>query len=69
MDAPFDRWSESLCRADWLRSGPAALPLQPGSAADLIIFKDASPWSFPSRTHERVVLRQGQAVKKKESTL
>jgi len=69
MDAPFDRWSESLCRADWLRSGPAALPLQPGSAADLIIFKDASPWSFPSRTHERVVLRQGQAVKKKEGTL
>lgn len=69
LDAPFDRWSESLCRADWLRSGPAALPLQPGSAADLIIFKDASPWSFPSRTHERVVLRQGQAVKKKESIL
>lgn len=68
LDAPFDVWSESLCRADWLRGGPAAPPLQPGSAADMLIFKDASVWSFPSRTHERVLLRRGQAVKNTEST-
>jgi cytosine/creatinine deaminase len=60
LDAPFDVWSESLCRADWLRSGPAAKPLQVGSTADLIIFRDASAFSFPSRSHERVVLRQGK---------
>lgn len=62
LDAPFDVWSESLCRADWLRSGPAELPLQAGSPADLLIFKNSSAWSFPSRTHERYVLRRGQAV-------
>jgi cytosine deaminase len=68
LEAPFDVWSESLCRADWLRGGPAAPPLQPGSAADMLIFKEANAWSFPSRTHERLVLRQGQVIKSKEST-
>ena len=62
LDAPFDVWSESLCRADWLRTGPAASPLQIGSTADMLIFKDASAWSFPSRSHARVLLRQGQVV-------
>ena len=62
LDAPFDVWSESLCRADWLNNGPVAIPLLPGSAADLLIFKDASVWSFPSRSHDRIVIRQGQVV-------
>ena len=62
LEAPFDMWSESLCRADWLGSGPAALPLQAGSAADMVIFKSSSAWSFPSRSHERAVLRQGQII-------
>jgi cytosine/creatinine deaminase len=62
LDAPFDVWSEALCRADWLRSGPAAPPLQTGSSADLLIFKNASAWSFPSRSHERVRLRKGQIM-------
>jgi cytosine/creatinine deaminase len=62
LDAPFDTWSESLCRPDWLRSGPAAPPLQTGSSADLLIFKNSSAWSFPSRTHERVNLRNGQVI-------
>lgn len=60
LDAPFDVWSESLCRADWLRGGPPAPPLQIGSSADLLIFKHSSAWSFPSRAHERIVLRRGQ---------
>ena len=62
LNAPFDVWSESLCRADWLRSGPNVMPLTPGSPADLLIFKNSSAWCFPSRTHERLVLRRGQAV-------
>ncbi|WP_428002268.1 amidohydrolase family protein [Acidovorax sp.] len=62
LDAPFDRWSEALCRADWLRRGPAALPLQPGSAADLIVFQQADRWGFPSRTLPRVVLRNGRVT-------
>ena len=63
LDAPFDVWSEALCRSDWLARGArsaARLPLQPGSDADLLIFKAADAWGFPSRTHERVVVRQGQ---------
>ena len=62
LDEPFDIWSESLCRSDWLRSGPAALPLQIGSTADLLIFRESSAWSFPSRTHDRIVMRAGMAV-------
>lgn len=62
LDAAFDRWSESLCRTDWLRRGPDALPLQPGSACDLIVFNQADCWGFPSRTQPRVVLRQGRVA-------
>ena len=62
LEAPFDVWSESLCRADWLRSAQNVPPLLPGSAADMLIFKSASAWSFPSRSHERIVLRQGQII-------
>jgi cytosine deaminase len=62
LEAPFDRWSESLCRTDWLRRGPDALPLQPGSACDLIVFHQADGWGFPSRTQPRVVLRQGRVA-------
>ena len=62
LDKPFDTWSESLCRADWLRSGPAAPPLQIGSTADMLIFRETSAWSFPSRTHDRIVMRGGTAL-------
>lgn len=62
LDTPFDTWSESLCRADWLRSGPDALPLQIGSTADMVIFKEASAWSFPSRAHDRIVMRRGRPM-------
>lgn len=60
LDAPFDRWSDTLCRSDWLRRGDAALPLQPGSLADLLIFPASDHWSFPSRSAARVVLRGGR---------
>jgi cytosine deaminase len=62
LDAPFDRWSEALCRSDWLRRGPAKLPLQVGGSADLLVFTAADAWGFPSRTHPRVVLRSGRVV-------
>ena len=65
LEAPFDQWSESLCRADWLRTGTTALPLQPGTVADLLVFTQADHWGFPSRTQGaqgRVVLRQGRVA-------
>lgn len=61
LGRPFDLWSESLCRADWLMSPPAsaAPPLQVGSAADLVIFRTADPNGWPSRAQARTVLRNG----------
>jgi cytosine deaminase len=59
LDAPFDIWSEALCRSDWLRRGPATPPLAVGAPADLIAFTAADGWGFPSRTQPRVVLRNG----------
>ncbi|MBN9409744.1 MAG: amidohydrolase family protein [Burkholderiales bacterium] len=61
LDAPFDRWSDTLCRHDFLargRPGPASLAGQP---ADLLLFPDADATGFPSRTARRVVLRAGVA--------
>ena len=60
LDQPFDRWSESLCRADWLVRGPLAPPLQVGSPADWVVFEQASVPGFPSRTQQRCVVRQGR---------
>jgi len=60
LESPFDRWSEALCRADWLRQGSAQLPLQAGSAANMVVFTHADAWGFPSRTQPRVVLRKGR---------
>jgi len=62
LETPFDTWSEALCRADWLRRGPATLPLAVGAPADLVVFAAADRWGFPSRTQPRVVLRQGQPL-------
>lgn len=56
----FDRWTDALCRGDWLDRAPATTPLTPGDPADLVIFVDADHWGFPSRTQQRVVLRQGR---------
>jgi cytosine deaminase len=62
LEAPLDRWSEALCRSDWLRRGSATLPLQVGSAADLLVLTQADAWGFPSRSQARVVLRSGHVT-------
>ncbi|WP_397408836.1 amidohydrolase family protein [Polaromonas sp.] len=56
---PFDEWSDSLCRSDWLRRTPLSAPSLVGAAADLVIFMDADAWGWPSRASRRVVLRSG----------
>ena len=63
LGQPFDNWSDTLCRTDWLTRQPSATgqaPLQPGQPADLLLFTEADYWGFPSRTAHRVVLRQGR---------
>jgi cytosine/creatinine deaminase len=59
LDQPFDVWSESLCRGDWLMRGSAPRPTLVGSPADLVVFTEADAWGWPSRSSRRIVLREG----------
>lgn len=59
LDHPFDTWSESLCRIDWLQRNPDARPTLVGAPADLVVFTAADAWGWPSRASQRVVLRGG----------
>ena len=59
LDHPFDTWSESLCRGDWLQRIPAATPTLVGASADLVVFTAADAWGWPSRASQRIVLRGG----------
>ena len=62
LDRPFDIWSESLCRADWLQRAPADKPTLVGAPADLIVFHAADAWGWPSRSSQRTVLRGGVPI-------
>ena len=62
LDQPFDTWSESLCRADWLQRKPVSRPTLVGAPADLVVFQDADAWGWPSRAGRRTVLRGGVAL-------
>ena len=62
LDAPFDTWSESVCRGDWLTREPNRPPLQLGAVADLVVFSRAEPYSWPTHAQQRVVLRAGRVV-------
>ena len=62
LDQPFDVWSESLCRADWLQREPGPSPLRVGDCADLVIFDRSDVHGWPSRGQSRVVLRGGTVV-------
>ncbi|MDB5947858.1 MAG: putative amidohydrolase [Ramlibacter sp.] len=59
LDHPFDVWSESLCRSDWLEDAPQAHPTLVGAPADLVVFPQADAWGWPSRASRRVVVRRG----------
>ncbi|MDM0054478.1 amidohydrolase family protein [Variovorax fucosicus] len=63
LDDPFDTWSETLCRGDWLQRGTAGLPTLVGAPADLVLFTEADIHGWPSRAAARVVLRDGVCVR------
>ncbi|MBP7564587.1 MAG: amidohydrolase family protein [Burkholderiaceae bacterium] len=63
LDAPFDTWSDSICRADWLQRQHATRPSIEGAPADLVIFPDADATGWPSRTARRQVLRAGRLLR------
>lgn len=62
LEHPFDEWSESICRGDWLTPAPNAPPLRVGTVADLVICGAADAHGWPTRAHSRVVLRGGRVV-------
>ncbi len=62
LEQPFDAWSDTICRGDWLSRAPGTAPLRPGAVADLVIFTTADAHGWPTRAHQRVVLRAGQVV-------
>jgi cytosine deaminase len=62
FEQPFDEWSESICRGDWLTRTPNVPPLRAGAIADLVIFGAADAHGWPTRAQSRVVLRAGRVV-------
>jgi cytosine deaminase len=59
LDAPFDAWSDTICRAGWLDRGRPGAASLVGMPADLVLFTQADRHGWPSRAGERVVLRDG----------
>lgn len=62
FEHPFDEWSQTICRGDWLTRSPTAPPMRVGAVADLVIFGSADAHGWPTRTHARVVLRAGRVA-------
>jgi cytosine deaminase len=62
LDAPFDTWSDALCRGDWLQREPQARPSLDGAVADLVVFTASDAHAWPSRSAPRVVLRNGSPI-------
>lgn len=61
LDAPFDRWSDTVCRTDLLARGTPGAPHLVGQSADLVVFTQADATGWPSRGGPRVVLRTAMA--------
>jgi cytosine deaminase len=59
LGEPFDEWSDTICRADWLGRARPGSPTLVGAPADLVIFTQADRHGWPSRSAARVVLREG----------
>jgi cytosine deaminase len=62
FEQPFDEWSETICRGDWLTRTTNAPPLRVDAIADLVIFTAADAHGWPTRAQSRVVLRGGRVA-------
>ena len=62
LDAPFDTWSDTLCRAEWLQREPKTITSLDGAVADLVAFTATDAHAWPSRSAARVVLRNGHPI-------
>jgi cytosine/creatinine deaminase len=68
LGRPFDVWSESICRADWLSRDSTGAPTLVGAPADLVIFTGTDARGWPSRAVPRTVLRAGVPIVPQDST-
>ena len=59
LSDPFDQWTESVCRADWLGRADAVVRISPGARADLLCFAQAHAHTWPVPGTERRMLRGG----------
>ncbi|WP_147232359.1 amidohydrolase [Psychromonas sp. B3M02] len=57
----FDRWSQSICNANYLSSELNAFNLI-GKSADFVVFDNKDVWSWPSG-EERLLIRGGYVIK------
>ncbi|WP_321817686.1 MULTISPECIES: amidohydrolase family protein [unclassified Paraburkholderia] len=55
LDDPFDKWTDTICRADWLGDAPDSQPTLVGRRADLVVFDTAEVHTWPSLTARRVL--------------
>ena len=62
LEQPFDEWSETICRSDWLTRKTDTPPLRQGAVADLVAFPAADLHGWPTHTASRVVLRGGRVT-------
>ncbi|MGA0571453.1 amidohydrolase family protein [Variovorax sp. VNK109] len=62
LDAPFDNWSDTICRSDLITRDVAGKPALQGEVADLVIFRRADVTSWPSRSGARTVIRGGTVL-------
>jgi cytosine/creatinine deaminase len=61
LESPFDNWSDTICRSDWLAQQPHSAPTLVDAPANLVIFTQANASGWPSRSGPRVVMRTGVA--------
>jgi cytosine deaminase len=62
LDTPFDTWSDTLCRGDWLQRRQLERATLNGANADLVVFTAADVNAWPSRSTPRAVLRNGRLI-------
>jgi len=60
LEDPFDSWSDSICRPDWLSRTASAKPLTRGAPADLLCFESQSSRAWPDLCANRRILQSGE---------
>ena len=59
LSDPFDQWTDSVCRADWLGRTDTPIRIAPGARADLLCFAQADALTWPVPGTEKRMLRGG----------